>query len=72
MAETAEQARAAVDTIMAVAVAIRDLGSVPSGHLYARLMGRLELQQFQQIIAILKRTGAVTEANHVLTWAGGK
>jgi hypothetical protein len=68
MSETPEQAKAAVDVIMAVAEAIRELKTVPSGHLYARLMGYMDLQTYNRIIDTLKRVGAVSEKNHVLTW----
>ncbi len=62
------QTTAAVDAILAVAEAIRELKSVPSGHLYARLMGHMDLDGYQRVIAILKSTGLVTESGHVLTW----
>ena len=51
--------------------AIRELGSVPSGHLYARLMGHLSLEEFNEIISTLVRAGLVRrDANHLLVWAG--
>jgi len=53
-----------------VAEAIRKLGSVPSGELYARVCGTLELPAYQQVIALLKRAGLVSERNHLLTWVG--
>lgn len=64
------EAGAAVEIIMAVAEAIRSLKSVPSGHLYARLMGSLTLDDYQSIIGVLKRTGLVSESGHLLTWTG--
>ena len=48
---------------------IRELGSVPSGHLYARVMDTLSLSQYQQVIGLLKREGLVLESGHLLTWA---
>jgi len=65
---TKDETKAAVETILAVAEAIRELKEVPTGHLYAVLCGKLELQTFQKIIGMLKNAGLVTEANHVLTW----
>ena len=56
--------------VEAVADAIKTLGSVPSGHLYAHLMGALTLTQYQAVIGILKVQGKVTERNHLLTWVG--
>jgi len=62
--------KAALQVTAAVAEAIRELGNVPSGHLYAHLMGRLSLQQYESIIGLLKQTGLVTESGHELTWIG--
>lgn len=64
------EAGAAVEIIMAVAEAIRSLKSVPSGHLYARLMGSMTLDDYQAVIGVLKRTGLVSESAHLLTWTG--
>jgi hypothetical protein len=55
-----------------VAETIRDLGQVPSGHLYAGLMGTITLDQYQTIIGILKEAGVVEECNHLLTYTGPK
>jgi hypothetical protein len=63
-----EQLSAGLKTVLAVAQAIRELGSVPSGHLYARLMGVLSLDQYNKIIDILKKQGLVVEAHHELKW----
>lgn len=68
---------AALQMAMAVAETIRDLskvsllGGVPSGELYAALMGRLNIQQYEAIISALKGAGLVDEKNnHLLTWTG--
>ncbi len=68
---TREAMKAGIQVITAVADAIRELGEVPSGHLYARLMGHLSFDQYESIISILKRTGLVTEQYHLLRWVGG-
>jgi len=62
--------QAAVEIIKTVAEALRELGSVPSGHLYARVMNFLNLDAYTRVIDSLKRTGLVTEKNHLLTWTG--
>lgn len=62
--------QAAVQTIMAVADAIKELGSVPSGRLYANLVGMMELSTYQTIIGILKKTKLISESNNVLSWVG--
>jgi hypothetical protein len=68
---TQQDVGSAMRLVVAVADAIRELGEVPSGHLYARLMGAMSISTYENIIAILKRTGLVTETNYVLRWVGG-
>ena len=67
---TGQEKKAAVNAALALSEAIRELGSVPSGHLYARVMGHLSLQSYESIIRILKNTGLVSESSDVLTWPG--
>jgi len=58
-------------TIQAVAEVMRDIGEIPSGKLYARLTGTLELHEYQQVIGTLKRIGLVTETpGPLLSWNG--
>lgn len=64
------QVNAAVQIVVAVGQAIREAKSIPSGHLYAHLMGRMNLETYNKVIGVLKNTGAVKEENHVLTWVG--
>lgn len=64
--------QAALEIIKTVAEAIRELGSVPSGHLYARVMGYLSLDAYTRIVETLKRTGLVEEHGHLLTWVEPK
>ena len=50
---------------------IRDLGEVPSGHLYAMVMNHLDLEGYQAVIDVLKRRGDVKEdGSHMLRWTG--
>lgn len=57
---------------MAISEAIRALGSVPSGKLYASVMGVMSLEQFNKVVDILKEAGVVRESQqHLLTWEGG-
>ena len=60
--------KAAFEVLKAVADAIREIGSVPSGHLYACLMSDLSLDQYEQVIATLKQAGLITESHCLLTW----
>lgn len=67
---TREQVKAAIEMVMAVGDTIRDLGSVPSGELYARLMGHMTLNTYNMLIERLKGAGVVKEEAHLLTWTG--
>ena len=67
---TPNDVKAALGILRAVADAIRELGEVPSGHLYAHLMSKLSLEQYEQVIGVLKQAGLITESNHLLTWVG--
>lgn len=69
---TAEQVTAGIRAAAAVGEVIRDLGSIPSGHLYAHLMGRMSLDTYNSLIGILKQANLVEEKNHLLTWVGPK
>ena len=65
-----EQERNALLVVRTVADAIKELGSVPSGHLYARLMGVMNLDQYQAIINVLIKAKMVKVQNHLITWIG--
>lgn len=65
---TREQVRAALATTQAVAEAIRELGSVPSGVLYSQVSQYLSLNSYKKVIDTLKRVGLVRESGNVLTW----
>ena len=69
---TAEQVTAGIRAASAVGDAIRELGSVPSGHLYAHLMKFMSLETYNSLIGILKQANLVEEKAHVLTWVGPK
>ena len=64
------QAVAAIQMVSALAEAIRSVERIPSGHLYAQVMGSMSLENYQQAIGFLKRAGLVTETAHMLTWSG--
>jgi hypothetical protein len=66
-----QKVEAALQIVKAIADAIRELKEVPSGHLYARLMGNLTLQQYEEVIQVLVRAKVITVKNHLITWIGG-
>lgn len=39
---------------------------IPSGHLYAMLMGYMDLETYQSMIDIMVQAGGITLENHVL------
>jgi hypothetical protein len=53
-----------------MAEAVQELGSCPSGHLYAHCMAHMSLTQYDILLGVLKRLNLITEQNHVLTWIG--
>jgi len=61
----------AIHILKAAADAIREAGSIPSGHLYAAMMGKVGMQAYNQMIALMVRSGLVELSdNHMLTWKG--
>ncbi len=71
MATQAEQLKAAIEATKAIADAIQELGSVPSGELYARTMQYLSFENYEAIITTLIRIGVVRrEQSHLLVWTG--
>jgi hypothetical protein len=61
---------ATIRIVSALGQAIRDLGSVPSGHLYASVMGSLNLSEYQAAIGILIQAKLVEDRHHLLVWVG--
>jgi hypothetical protein len=70
---TSDEIRAGVQAVLVVSEAIRELGEVPSGHLYAQLMpAGISLETFGRIVGILRNAGLVEERGHLLRWVGPK
>lgn len=67
---TKEQIRAYLEATITMTETIRELKSVPNGHLYALVMSKISLESYNKVIATVKKTGLVKESNHVLTWVG--
>lgn len=67
---TREQIAAAVKQLAALAEAIREVGEIPSGHLYAQVMGVMSLEAYASAIRALKNAKLVEEKNHLLRWVG--
>jgi hypothetical protein len=60
----------AIQLLAVIAETIRELGAVPSGHLYANVMSYMSLDIYNLIISTLKKAGLVEEKAHLLTWIG--
>lgn len=67
---TKEQINAALQTVQALGAAIKELGTVPSGRLYAQVMNHISLESYNGAIGVLKKAGVVTETGHELKWVG--
>ena len=60
----------ATEILRTIAECIKTAGSngLPSGHLYAMLMGSMDINTYTQCISILKRSGIIAENNFILTF----
>lgn len=65
-----EKMQAAVQIMKAVAEAIREAGSIPSGHLYAQLMGKMSLGSYEKMIDAMRRMGVIKVEDHLITYVG--
>jgi len=62
---------AGLEVVAAMAETVRELKEVPSGTLYAHVMGQLSLESYEKVIGLLKRAGVVEETPaHLLRWVG--
>jgi hypothetical protein len=53
--------------------AIHQAGEIPSGTLYAAIMGRIDLQTFNACLSTLEKTGLIkVEGSHLIRWTGGE
>lgn len=60
----------AIAVAVVVANVIRSLKEVPSGHLYAQVMDRMGIHEYNSTISLLKESKLITEEHHVLRWIG--
>lgn len=71
METTKQQIDGAVQVIAAIANTIRSLGKIPSGKLYARIMDRVTIEQYDRILDILKNAELIEVKHHEIAWIGG-
>jgi hypothetical protein len=65
-----QQIQSAIQVVCALAEAIRTAKQIPSGHLYAMVMGKMTLEVYEGALGTLKRAKLVQEAGNMLTWVG--
>jgi hypothetical protein len=58
--------------MIAMTEAIRTKGEIPSGELYATVMGTMDIHTYNAILSKIKGSGLVVEKNHLLVWVGPK
>ncbi len=65
---TTANLNAAFKVALAVTEAVRELGSVPKGHLYANMMSHISLEQFDGLIRLLVSQKLISEQDGRLAW----
>lgn len=58
----------ALELVQIIGRAIMDAGQIPSGQLYAAIMGKVSLETYQSVIGLLTRQGIIRNENHLLIW----
>lgn len=49
---------------------IEAMKEIPAGELYAFICGGISLEEYLEVLEVLKVLGAIKEQNHLLTWIG--
>lgn len=63
-----QQINTAIEAVASIGRIIRDAKRIPSGHLYAQLIGVLSLDKYESIIAILVKGRLIKVESHELVW----
>ena len=67
---TEQEIGSAIKLIKVVADTVKVAGQIPSGHLYAAMMHKIDLSTYNRVIDLVKRSGLVEEKSHLLKWIG--
>jgi len=67
---TAAEIKAALGISVAIAEAVREAGEIPSGTLYAIVMGKLSLASYEAVLRTLAGAGLIKVENHLVRWTG--
>ena len=65
---TRDELKAGLRTVQTIAEAIREVKRIPSGHLYAQVIGKLELSAYERILNILKNAGLIEIKSDEIIW----
>ena len=68
--DNSKQVRAALSAIVMIAEAIRASAEVPAGHIYATVMGHMDLATFGSFIDKLVGAKVVERRGDLLLWVG--
>lgn len=66
--EKVNEKKVVLEIIKIIADAIKEVGNIPSGHLYVRLMNYMSLSTYESIINILEKGNFIQVKNHLITW----
>ena len=70
-APTSAELKAALNVTLAVSESIRELGEVPSGTLYAALIGKVNYAGYEAILQTLTNAGLIqVMPSHMIRWVG--
>lgn len=67
-----KEVEAAKEIVRTIRDAIKELGRVPSGTLYATVCGHLSLTSYQYVLSIIQAAGLIKIENHEIIWIGGQ
>lgn len=70
MVANTEKAQAMIDFLRAFADTIKQAKQIPSGHLYAAVMGSISLETYQRLIDKMVEMKIIRVRNHVIYWTG--
>ncbi len=65
---TANQLQAGLAALKAIADAVRELKQVPSGHIYAAVMGVMDINAYEKAVSMLCNAGVIRKAGDLLVW----
>lgn len=68
MSMTRNELHAGLKALAALAEAIRELKTVPSGHLYTQVMGYLDINAYESAIRTLCNAGVIRKSGDMLHW----